>query len=62
MTHFFYLELPGNHRKPTYLIIEKSDVVDSKFNCIATLTSERQCKRMLKLLNALPEDMRRNSL
>lgn len=59
---FFYLELPGNHRRSTFLIIEKSVVSDNKFNEVARLSSEKQVRRMLKLLNALPEDMTRNSI
>jgi len=59
---FFYLELAGNHRKSTYIIIERSIVSDVKFNEVARLTSEKQVRRMLKLLNALPADMTRNSV
>ena len=59
---FFYLELAGNGRRPTYVIMERSAVSNVKFNEVARLSSEKQARRMLKLLNALPEDMSRNSL
>lgn len=57
MSHFSYCEL--NERN--FVIIEKSEVVKDKFNHVSTVRSERQAKRLVKLLNALPDDMLRNS-
>lgn len=62
MTHFYYCELSTNPKSPSFMIIERSDIVKDKFNHVATVRSERQAKRMIKLLNALPDDMLRNTV
>lgn len=57
VSHFSYLEI--NTR--TFMIIEKSEIIVDKFNHVSTVRSERQAKRLIKLLNALPSDMFRNN-